>query len=418
MKKLEKSKNYFLDTNAILFDFTKYKTLHFAISDETLRELEDIKTNKNKTEDVRAAARSAIRWLATHVDEYEVVFNSEGVSQIINNHGCDSYASDMIICGCAYFYKLYTNEHVTFVTHDLSCRNIAEKIFGLDVEWLDNESQEEYKGFKEFVVSNDVITNFCGNTDYNKYDLLTNEYLILRNEESNIVDAYRWTGEKHEPIYKKPIKSLHFNKLQPKDIYQSCVIDSIMHNTITAISGKAGTGKSLISLVTIQSMIEASKPYDRFICLFNPIKARGTADLGYYAGDFLTKAMLNSVGNILTTKYGDRCAVDLLLSQEKIKLVSMADCRGMEIRDNEILYIPEAENTTVDMMKLCLSRVSSGAKVIIEGDPESQVDSFLYEGTNNGLNRVVEKFKGKQEFGYIQLQNIWRSKLAQLAETL
>ena len=96
----------------------------------------------------------------------------------------------------------------------------------------------------------------------------------------------------------------------------------------------------------------------------------------------------------------------------------MADCRGMEISDNEILYIPEAENTSIDMMKLCLSRVSSGAKIIIEGDPESQVDSHLYEGKNNGLQRVIDKFKGHQEFGYIQLQNVWRGRIAELCELL
>ena len=194
-------------------------------------------------------------------------------------------------------------------------------------------------------------------------------------------------------------------------------MDSIINNTLTAVSGKAGSGKSLISLATIMSLVENGK-YDRFVTLFNPIKARGTADLGYYAGDFLSKAMLNSVGNILTTKFGDRYAIDILLSQNKLKLVSMADCRGMEIMDNEILYIPEAENTTIDMMKLCLSRVSSGAKVIIEGDPESQVDSYQYEGKNNGLMRVIEKFKDKKEFGYIQLQNVWRSKIAELCELL
>ena len=128
--------------------------------------------------------------------------------------------------------------------------------------------------------------------------------------------------------------------------------------------------------------------------------------------------MLNSIGNILTTKFGDRYAVDYLIQQNKLKLVSMADCRGMEISDNEILWITEASNTSVDLMKLCLSRVSSGAKVIIEGDYEAQVDSREFAGGNNGLKRVIEVFKDHKEFGYVQLQNVWRSKIAELCELL
>lgn len=121
---------------------------------------------------------------------------------------------------------------------------------------------------------------------------------------------------------------------------------------------------------------------------------------------------------MLATKFGDQFGVELLIQQGKLKLVSLADCRGMEIRDNEILYLTESQNTTIDLIKLALSRVSSGAKVIIEGDDKTQVDLNIFEGRNNGLRRVIDVFKGHEEFGYIELQNIWRSKLAQLAELL
>ena len=94
----------------------------------------------------------------------------------------------------------------------------------------------------------------------------------------------------------------------------------------------------------------------------------------------------------------------------------MVDCRGMEINDDEILWITEAENTTTDLMKICLSRVSSGAKVFVEGDFK-QTDSSSYE-ENNGLKRVIEIFKDNSIFGYVDLQNIWRSKIAELADKL
>ena len=86
--------------------------------------------------------------------------------------------------------------------------------------------------------------------------------------------------------------------------------------------------------------------------------------------------------------------------------------------DNEILWITEAQNTSVDLIKLCLSRMSSGAKAIIEGDYDSQLDNKAFEGSNNGLRRIITAFKGQKEFGYVQLQNVWRSRIAQLCELL
>ena len=186
---------------------------------------------------------------------------------------------------------------------------------------------------------------------------------------------------------------------------------------MTAIYGKAGSGKSLISLVTIMNLIESGK-YDRVVIMFNPTKSRGASDMGYYSGDPTEKAMQNSVGSILTTKFGDRYAVDMLLQQDKIRLVSMADVRGMEVRDNEILYITETQNTSIELLKLCLSRASSECKIIIEGDYNSQVDSYLFDGTSNGMKRVINVLRGEEEFGYVHLPNIWRSKIAALVDRL
>ena len=232
------------------------------------------------------------------------------------------------------------------------------------------------------------------------------------------MDTLRWNGTEFKKVCNKTVKSTMFgDKIKPKDIYQSCVIDSIYNNTMTAISGKAGSGKSLLSLVTIMNLIETGK-YDRVVIMYNPTKARGATDMGFYSGNAIEKGMQNSIGSILTTKFGDRFAVDMLIQQDRIRLVSMADVRGMEVRDNEILYISEAQNTSIELLKLCLSRASSACKIIIEGDYNSQVDSYLFDGSSNGMKRAIEVLKGKEEFGYVHLPNIWRSKIAMLVDEL
>lgn len=380
-------------------------------------ELEDIKTSNRKTEDIRMAARKAVRFLNENKEKYEVIIYDGCVNGYCEQKDLED-TPDIQIIKCAYFAKNVLNYDITFVTNDLLCRLIADKRFGITVESVNEYNKsDEYTGYIEKVLSDEEMAYFYEHMNENAFELLTNEYVIIKNSDGEIVDTYRWNGVSHDSLYKKPIKSVYFEKLKAKDVYQSCVIDSLMNCAVTAISGKAGSGKSLLSLMAAMHLIESGK-YDRLVVMFNPTKVRGTTDLGFYSGSFIEKSLQSNIGQILTTKFGDRYAIDLLLQQNKLKLVSMADARGMEISDSEILWITEAENTSVDLIKLCLSRMSSGAKAFIEGDYECQTDSYLFDGDKNGLKRLVTAFKGHEEFGYIQLKNVWRSKIAELCELL
>ena len=410
-------KKKFYDTCSLLAEIDNDDLFaeRFYISSISLHELENIKTSKNKTEDVRYKARKLSHLLDEHYNDYDVVvYNFEISDYIVGTLDLDATIPDNQIVGTAKY--ILEKEDIVFITNDICLKNIA-RYLGLDVCSVENNNLDEYKGFVEKSLSEEDMAYFYEHNSENMFGLLINQYLILKDEKDEIVDAYRWNGTQHESLFKKNIQSLYFDKLKSKDIYQSCAIDSLMNCTITAITGKAGSGKSLLALMSAMYLIEKGK-YDRIVVMFNPTKTRGASDMGFYGGDFIDKAMQNSIGQILTTKFGDRYAVDLLLSQNKLKLVSMADCRGMEISDSEILWITESQNTSIDLIKLCLSRVSSGAKVFIEGDYLSQVDSNAFDGNNNGLKRMIDVFKGHEEFGYVQLQNVWRSKIAELCELL
>lgn len=411
------NKRKFYDTCSLLAEIDNDNLFaeRFYVSSITLHELENIKTSKTKTEDVRYKARKLSHLLDEHYNDYDVVvYNFEISDYIVGTLGLDATISDNQIVGTAKYIS--EKEDIVFITNDICLKNIA-RYLGLNVCSIKNNNLDEYKGFVEKSLSEEDMAYFYEHNSENIFELLINQYLILKDEKDEIVDTYRWNGTQHEPLFKRNIQSLYFDKLKSKDIYQSCAIDSLMNCTITAITGKAGSGKSLLALMSAMYLIEKGK-YDRIVVMFNPTKTRGASDMGYYGGDFIDKAMQNSIGQILTTKFGDRYAVDLLLSQNKLKLVSMADCRGMEISDSEILWITESQNTSIDLIKLCLSRVSSGAKVFIEGDYLSQVDSNAFDGNNNGLKRMIDVFKGHEEFGYVQLQNVWRSKIAELCELL
>lgn len=400
----------FYDTCSLLLAQESAFGEFFAISDVTLRELEGIKTSRFKMEDVKYQARKLSKLLRDYDDMYKVVvLPGDLTKNAVNN--------DEQIVLCAKHFSEQTDEEVVFVTDDICAYNLASKIYGMNVcsvfDFLPNDN---YKGFVEVVMSEAELGEFLEHLDCNRYNLLTNEYLVIWDEAREYVDAMRWDGTKHVSLIKKNIKTDFFDKLKTKDIFQAMVVDSILNNQITAITGKAGSGKSLLSLMVAMYLVKTGA-YDRIVILYNAVKVRGAADIGFLPGSSDEKILGGALGNQLNSKFGDRFAIDLLLQQDKLRIVSMGDCRGMEI-GNEILYIPEAENTSIDLMKICLSRASDNAKVIVEGDYKQQVDSLSYDGENNGLKRIIDVFKGEDIFGYVELQNIWRSRLANLCEKL
>lgn len=101
-------------------------------------------------------------------------------------------------------------------------------------------------------------------------------------------------------------------------------------------------------------------------------------------------------------------------------LLPVADCRGIDIGSDSktCLYVTEAQNLSVDLMKLILQRAGKNCQVILDGDTETQLDLIDYAGPNNGLIRVSNLFKGEDCFGQVDLKNIYRSEVAAIADKL
>lgn len=397
----------FYDTCSIMEDSGDLSDV--VISSVTIQELEHIKTSNSKSEDVRAKARRAVKNIRKYKVE-TIIYNPDWDIELLGM-GLEDNNDNKIIISCS-----KANCDV-FYTEDYLCELIASKIFNFETKRVRDDITDEYKGFIEVEDSDERTFDIYEPEDgicKNSFNLITNQYVnVMRDGES--IEAFRWNGSGYSKVPNGKIKSMYFGDIKPKDIYQKMVIDSINNNTLTCISGKAGSGKSMLSLACGMELVEKGK-YDRIVVLFNPCSVRGATQLGYYQGSLIEKALQSNIGNVLITKFGDRYAVENLISQGKLKLVPMVDCRGMEIRDNEILYITEAENMTVDMMKICLSRASQFAKIIVEGDYK-QIDNRIFM-VDNGMSRLVDKIKGEDCFGYVQLQNVWRSKIATLMDKL
>ena len=69
-------------------------------------------------------------------------------------------------------------------------------------------------------------------------------------------------------------------------------------------------------------------------------------------------------------------------------------------------------------MKLTLQRIGEDGICIIDGDCKTQVDDITFAGSNNGMKRVSQVYRGEDIYGEITLKNIHRSRIAQIAEKL
>lgn len=78
----------------------------------------------------------------------------------------------------------------------------------------------------------------------------------------------------------------------------------------------------------------------------------------------------------------------------------------------------ESQNLDIALLKLLLQRISEDSIVIVDGDRKTQTDMAMYAGENNGMKRMSKIFRGNELFGQVDLQNIYRSKIAELADQM
>ena len=206
--------------------------------------------------------------------------------------------------------------------------------------------------------------------------------------------------------------------IKAKDIYQRMAIDSIYTNKISMIKGHAGTGKTLLSLAILWSMLEKHE-IDKIIIFCNPVATAYSAKLGFYPGSRDDKLLDSTIGSILAAKLGDQQGVVRYIEDGKLQLLPFADMRGFDTSGMKAgVLIEEAENLDISLMKLALQRIGEDSRCIIDGDYEAQVDSEQYAGANNGMRRASKVFRGRSCYGEVELQIIYRSEIARIAEEM
>lgn len=398
----------FYDTNALLELTDEVLNEHFAISSVTLEELENIKTSRNKTEEVRYKARKVVHLLNDNPDKYKTIFYKGDVVKILEDFGLEP-TPDNKICACAKYFS--RDNDIIFVTNDLCCKTIAHDIYCLKVgEAVVNN--DIYKGYKEITMTEEEMAYFFSNMNHNTYQLKINEYLIISNIPKD--NVYKWNGEQYVLVTPTSFKSMNFGHIKPLDTIQQCACDSIANNQITMLFGKAGSGKTLLPMAYANAMIDKGK-YNNITFIYSYDTLNGAKDLGYEKGDHITKLLnYGAIGGILSSKYGDMCEVEKKIDSGEINIIPTAYIRGISLKKS-IVIVTEAQNLDVYTLKTIIQRCENDCKLIIEGDMIEQKDTNI---TQVGMKRFSEVFGGNDCVGIVKLKSNYRSKISELADDM
>lgn len=393
-----------------------------VLSSITLEELENIKTSVNKDPDVKFAARKIAHELDEHFqdDSYRVIiWNNSMMDDLMEANLPVTNDSKIIICADAYMNLIEPEDEFYFYTNDICCRLLAHQTLECPVRVVEEEIYD-YDGYKIIQMNDDEMAEFYSNPTANKYDLYINEYLLVQDMEGNIVDKLCWTGEDYRHLSYENFKSNHFGNVKPMkdDIYQALAADSLANNKITLIKGPAGTGKTYLSLGFLIHKLERNK-IDKIVIFCNTVATKNSAKLGYYPGTRDEKLLDSQIGNMLSTKLGGRFAVEQMIEKEELILLPLSDIRGYDTSGMRAgIYISEAQNLDIELMKLTLQRIGEDSICIIDGDYNTQVDDIHFAGSNNGMRRASKVFRGEDVYGEVTLRNIHRSKIARVAERM
>ena len=206
----------------------------------------------------------------------------------------------------------------------------------------------------------------------------------------------RESGEAATDVLAHPILSRNGRTVRPKTLGQKRYVDAIDRNTIVFGIGPAGTGKTYLAMAKAVAALE-NKEVDRII-LTRPAVEAGER-LGFLPGtlsekiDPYLRPLFDALHDMMNPEI-----VPKLLASGTVEVAPLAYMRGRTL-NNSFIILDEAQNTTPEQMKMFLTRLGFGSKMVITGDI-TQVD---VPGGHSGLRKVVDILKDISDIHFERL---------------
>jgi len=438
-------KIYVLDTNVLLHD--PLALYAFGANEVVIPSvvLEEIDSKKRLADEIGRNARFVSRELDRmreigHLHN-GVALESGGVLKVEMNHRrfvrvqeqFGEMTNDNRILAVALNYHLEEQEQpesarpVILVSKDVLVRVKADVLGVTAEDYLSDriaEGTDHYTGQVTLHVHPSQIDEFYTyrflsiNQMGLKQKLHPNEFVILRDELGTSKSALlkvSQDGARLEPLHlsNEPVWGITARNAQQRMALELLLNDDIPLVTLT---GRAGTGKTLITLAAGLMKVEDEHKYKKLL-IARPVVPMGK-DIGYLPGEKEEKLRpwMQPIYDNLEFLFDTKKSGDLdkiLMGLGSIQVEALTYIRGRSI-PGQLIIIDEAQNLSKHEVKTIVSRVGEHSKIVLLGDPE-QIDHPYLDAQSNGLTYLVECFKAEGISGHVTLEKGERSKLAQLA---
>jgi len=383
----EDAQRLVIDTSVFMSDteindlINKY---HVIIPYVVLEELDNLKESSDRQKSYNA--RKAIRFIENNFDDFQFVETQES----------DWFENDNKIIETARFYNC------AIATNDLNMK-VKCKVLQIPVVKIAIKN-EDYKGYKIIKIDitnnkdNEILASIYENPKQNLWNLYINQYLIIRDNNSDkTLDIFRWNGNELVKLKLPPKKVI-----SPLNDIQSCALDLLYNKDIPIkfLIGKIGSGKTYLATNLGFYYTLEKGLYNKVLVVRNPIGAG--EDIGFLPGDKLDK-----VGEFYTPikQNADISDIEPLFENGQLEFNIPFFIKGSTY-DNTWMIIDECEDMDVNTIKIIGGRVGKNSCIIFCGDYMQVENKFRF---NNGLKYAVDKLKGNSLVGVVFLEQNVRS---------
>lgn len=436
-------KNFILDTNVILHDFEAINNFEENDIYIPFIVLEELDKFKKGSEQINYNARAFVRELDLITDDDLFTSGAElglgkGKLYIVNASKDNKKITDAfperspdnrILSVLSEIAEKNPGMKTILVSKDINLRMKARSLGFLAEDYI-NDKVTDVNIFDtgEHVVESfdpDMIDRIYaqpGGVDVSEFNfefqLNPNHCFILKSKRNSVLVRYNPFTQK----IKKVEKDVNFG-IHPRNAEQTFAFEVLNDPDIklVGLTGKAGTGKTLLALA---SALKQNKTYSQ-ILLARPIVSLSNRDLGYLPGDEKQKVApymqplfdnLNVIKSQLGQNSPDLRLIDELQKTGRLEIEALAFIRGRSLTET-FCIIDEAQNLTPHEVKTIITRAGENTKMVFTGDLQ-QIDSPYLDMQSNGLAYMIDKMRGQNIFGHVNLVKGERSELSELASNL
>ena len=443
MKRKHNKKLFIIDTNVLLHD---YKCIYNFEENDVIIPivvLEELDKFKRGNDLINFHAREFTRELDKLSGDLLLTANiplgenlgnlhietGKDFSEKVNQSFPERTADHRILAIAEYVCTSNKDKTVVLITKDINLRMKAKSL-GIIAQDYENDKVADiddlYKGISIMEgVDQGLISKLyelpegVSSEEFRlEKDLKGHQFFIMKNNGSSALAHYNPLNKNLTRVIKQTTYGI-----DPRNAEQTFAIEALSNPDIQLVSltGKAGTGKTLLALA---AALQQHKRYKQ-IFLARPIVPLANRDLGFLPGDVKEKMdpyMQPLYDNLTVIKHKfshqspEFLRINDMMKEEKLVITPLAYIRGRSL-SSIFFIVDEAQNLTPHEIKTIITRAGEGTKMVFTGDIE-QIDSPYLDIASNGLSYLSDKMKNQDIFAHVNLVKGERSFLAELASKL